>query len=279
MAERKKRSKGLSRALLAAALLLLALLFDSNCRIVTDVYTVPIDGLPEGFSGARILQISDVHGAKFGKENARLLAQAAALQPDYILLTGDLADREGQQAPIRTLVEGLVTIAPVYFVTGNHDWTCGWTEELLSLLEESGVTVLQNDWVTLTRGGDSLVLAGVDDPNGRADMMTPIELIDSIVDATGAPPTLLMNHRNNRLGMYDTLDIPLVFSGHAHGGLMRLPGLGGLFSREGLLPEHTEGLCQSGDTTMVVSRGLGNIRGTLRLFNNPQLICVELVAK
>jgi len=246
-------------------------------RIKTEQCSVLISGLPDGFSGTRILQLSDLHGASFGKDNFRLLQAAQEAAPDYIFLTGDLADAPGQETAIRGLIAGLTALAPVYFVSGNHDWTCGWTEELFSLLEDCGVTVLRNEWVTLTRNGDAIVLAGAEDPNGPADMMTPEALVTAIAEETGSPPTLLLNHRNDRLELYASMGVPVVFSGHAHGGVIRVPGLGGLFGHGGtLFPENEAGLCASGGTVMVVSRGLGNVPGTFRLGNPPQLLCVVL---
>ncbi len=266
--------------MLAAALLLSLLIFDGNTRIVTDTYTVSAPALPDGFDGMRILQLSDLHGAVFGRENEYLLHEIRAAEPEVIFLTGDLADSPGQKEDIRSLIPRLCAIAPVYFVTGNHDWTCGWTDELLAMLEGFGVTVLQNEWVTLYRKGDSLVLAGAEDPNGPADMMTPEELVNAIVRETGSPPAILLNHRNDRLELYASLGVPLVLSGHAHGGVIRLPGIGGLFGHSGtLLPENEAGLCLRGNTVMTVSRGIGNIRGTFRLFNNPQLLCLVLETK
>ena len=263
--------------MLAAALLIFLLIFDGNTRIVTETYTVSLPALPDGFDGMRILQLSDLHGAVFGRDHGYLLREIRAAEPEIILLTGDLTDSPGQKEDIRSLIPRLCDIAPVYFVTGNHDWTCGWTEELITMLESFGVTVLQNEWVTLSRKGDSLVLAGAEDPNGPADMMTPKELVDAIVRETGSPPAILLNHRNDRSELYASLGIPLVFSGHAHGGVIRIPGIGGLFGHGGaLFPQNEAGLCRSGETVMAVSRGLGNIRGTFRLFNNPQLLCLVL---
>ena len=241
---------------------------------------ISVADLPAGFSGVRILQLSDLHGAVFGKSNAALLMAVENSAPDYIFLTGDLTDSPEQKDVVKTLVPQLTGIAPVYFVSGNHDWTCGWTEELFTLLEESGVTVLRNEWVMLHRNGDSIVLAGAEDPNGPADMMTPEELVSAIREETGAPPTLMLNHRNDRLELYASLGVPVVFSGHAHGGVIRLPGIGGLFGHgDTFFPENEAGLCPMGGTVMVVSRGLGNIRGTFRFLNNPQLLCIELRAE
>ena len=247
---------------------------------MTEYCEISVPGLPEGFSGMRIAQISDLHGAVFGKDNAELLAAVENSAPDCIFLTGDLADSPKQKPVIAALIPRLTAIAPVFFVSGNHDWTCGWTEELFSLLEDSGVCVLRNEWVTLHRNGDSIVLAGAEDPNGPADMISPEELVSSVRESTGAPPTLMLNHRNDRLSLYADLGVPVVFSGHAHGGVIRLPGIGGLFGHGGtVFPENEDGLCRMGGTVMAVSRGLGNIRGTFRFFNPPQLFCIELSAK
>ena len=114
----------------------------------------------------------------------------AAQQPDLIAVTGDLVDRFKGPDPeyVDTLCRGLTAIAPTYFVTGNHEWAGGrragaarrsWTE--------LGVTVLSNDFVTLERNGDAIVLAGIDDPNGYADQKTPEELAAEVIGGLGRP--------------------------------------------------------------------------------------------
>ncbi len=253
------------------------ILYDSNTRLVTDEYELSYAALPADFDGFRIVQLSDVHTAVFGKDNQRLIAAVEKAAPDIIAVTGDLvnahADTDAELLIVRPLIEKLLTIAPVYYVTGNHEWDFDGRHALLELLESLGVTVLRNDYVLLTRGDASIVLAGVDDPNGPADMTTPEELLLEIREQTGDRFVALLAHRNNYLQRFAALDIDLVLCGHAHGGLIRLPFVGGLIGTElDLFPEYDEGLYEQSNTKMIVSRGLGGNAGHVpRFLNNPQI--------
>ena len=176
------------------------------------------------------------------------------------------------------MARGLAAIAPTYYVTGNHEWAVGGVPRLKGILTECGVTVLSNQYVTLERNGDSLVLAGVDDPNGYADQKTPEELAAEVYAACGDPFWILLAHRNNRFArQYSLLGADLVCSGHAHGGIVRLPGTDGLFSHDlDLFPSYTAGLYEENGSVLFVTRGLGNSGPSFRVFNRPEIAVLTL---
>ena len=169
---RKKRSPG-RRILLLLLLVLLAAGFFrwSNHSLQVERFTFTSPRLPQGFAGCTIVELSDLHGAQFGEGNQDLIDEIRELSPDYIFLTGDLLDRfrETPHSYAVDLGSALAAIAPTYFVTGNHEWALPHVPDLKEGLEAAGVTVLDNRFVTLERGGDSIILAGIDDPNGYAD--------------------------------------------------------------------------------------------------------------
>lgn len=257
---------------------LFALLFaDSAYRLVTTEYTVTSARLPAGFDGYRIVQLSDLHAAEFGQDNARLVEKVAAAQPDLIVLTGDFIEQKEQITVTDVLAQQLTALAPVYFVSGNHDWASRAIDELFDVLTDAGVVCLRNEAVTLERGGDTIVLAGVDDPNGRADMPTPDEVATAVQAEHPGAFTVLLGHRNYWVEEYPTLPVDVIFCGHAHGGVVRLPGIGGLIGTDRtLFPDYTEGMFASGQYQMIVSRGLGQIPQLPRLFNNPEIVCLTL---
>ena len=239
--------------------------------IQVTVTQVGVHGLPDGFEGLRIVQISDLHGHEYGQDSEALLALVAQQAPEFIVVTGDLIDQESHLAMVPALARGLAAIAPTYYVTGNHEWAVGGVPRLKGILTECGVTVLSNQYVTLERNGDSLVLAGVDEPNGYADQKT------------GDLCTILLAHRNDRFDQYAAAGYDLVISGHAHGGIVRLPFTDGLLGTDRkLFPTWTAGVYTLGDSTLFVSRGLGNntvpIHG-FRLFNRPDLAVLELTGE
>ena len=256
--------------------LLAALLVDSNCRLVVSEYTLSSAHLPESFDGLRIVQLSDVHGETFGKDNARLLEKVRACAPDIIALTGDLVDDDTDIDVVDTLLEGLTAIAPVYFVSGNHEWGGGDLAGLRDALAKHGVAYLQNEYVLLEREGENIVLAGVEDPNAWEDMLRPDKMVDIIREDRGEEFTILLGHRNYWVEEYPDLAVDFIFCGHAHGGIVRLPFLGGVLGTGfELFPDYVDGAFESGRYTMIVSRGLGDAP-IPRFLNNPEIVCVTL---
>ena len=226
---------------------------------------------------------SDLHGHEYGQDSRELLELVAQQEPDLIAITGDLVDRESQLAMVPALARGLAAIAPTYYVTGNHEWASTNVPRLKGTLAECGVTVLSNQFTVLERNGDSLVLAGVDDPNGYADQKTPEELYEEILQGEGEGCVVLLAHRNDRFDQYAAAGYDLVISGHGHGGIVRLPFTDGLLGTDRrLFPTWTAGVYTLGESTLFVSRGLGNntvpIPG-FRLFNRPDLAVLELTAR
>ena len=269
---RKKRHPIL-KTFLTLALLCSALLADSNLRVVTTEYTLRFPALPREFDGLRIAQLSDVHGAVYGRNNASLLERVREAEPDLIAVTGDLADDTTRLTDVDTLLEGLCAIAPVYYVSGNHEWTAGLIEALQAIFERHGVRYLRNEYVTLGRGGAELILAGVEDPNGWRDQPKP----DAVADGLPEGFRVLLGHRNYWIWNYPALPVDLILCGHAHGGVIRLPFLGGVLDHYGPpFPDYTDGVYRSGRYDMVVSRGLGNTGGVPRFLNNPELVIVTL---
>jgi len=271
----KKRKLLIILLLLLAALV--ALTLDSNTRIVVTQYTLSSEKLPESFDGFTVVQLSDIHGSEFGKENHRLIEKTAAAEPDIIAITGDMVDEETDAAVIDSLLGRLVDIAPVYYVSGNHEWGAGRMDEVRELLDRHGVQCLSNEYELISRGDDSIVLAGVEDPNGPYDMIKPTELVDIIEEDRGDGFRLLLGHRNYWVEKYPELEVDIILCGHAHGGIVRLPFTGGVLGAGfEFFPEHVDGAVDSGRYTMIVSRGLGNSIPVPRFLNNPEIVVLKL---
>ncbi|MDR1130975.1 MAG: metallophosphoesterase [Oscillospiraceae bacterium] len=260
------------------AVMLAALFIDSRFRLVSTEYTLSYAGLPESFDGFRIVQLSDFHMADFG---GRLIAGVKKQDPDIIALTGDFLNKDpfssasGQTERLRPFLEALREIAPCYFVSGNHDWASGEIGSLQQMLGEIRVRYLHNECVIIERGEARIILAGVEDPNGPADMIKPDALAEIINDNFPDSFTVMLAHRNDFPVKYPGLDIDLLLCGHGHGGLIRLPLLGGLFGTEhNLFPKYDAGLYDAGSYDMLVSRGLGGVLP--RFLNNPELVTVIL---
>ena len=221
--------------------------------------------------------ISDLHGKEFGENNQRLLDFVAGLEPDLIAITGDMIHDEAQLAMVPPVAEGLAAIAPTYYVTGNHEWAAGVVRELEPMLENCGVKVLSNEYVVLEQGGDRLALLGAEDSNGYADQKTVEELADQVRREQGDVYEVLLSHRNNHQEEYAAARVDLTLAGHAHGGLIRLPGTDGLIGpQREWMPDYTAGLYDLAYGQMAVSRGLGNQFPCFRLLNRPDVPLVVL---
>ena len=282
MAERSRKKRLRRRVWLLLFLALLAVGYGwwENTTLQVTEFDPAFTDLPAGFDGCRIVVLSDLHGARFGEQNEALFTAVAGEEPDYIFFLGDLEDRYRGSQPgyAAQVAEGLSAIAPTYYVTGNHEWAIGGVPALKEELAAHGVTVLSNQFVTLERNGDTVVLAGIDDPNGYADQKTPEELAAELYAAQGDPFWMLLAHRNDRFApQYSLLGADLVFSGHAHGGIIRPPFTDGLLSHDlKLFPSYTAGFYEENGSTLFVTRGLGNSGPSFRLFNRPEVAVVTL---
>ena len=250
-----------------------ALMYSWNFTLDVQEYELRFAHLPPSFDGYRIAVVSDLHAAEFGEENATLLEAVRDARPDIIALTGDITDDAKQVPAVLKTVQRLVQIAPVYYITGNHEWENGGVRELFAGLPEVGATVMRNDIIALERGGEAIYLVGLEDVNGPVDMEKPDSVfarLDAMAGEGAFNVTLV--HRNMYLSSLSSLGADLILCGHAHGGLIRLPWTDGLIDHSlRLFPTHTNGVYTEGTTSMLVSRGVGNHTGIPRVMNKPHI--------
>lgn len=277
---KKHRGRGCLTALIILALIAAAAAFlikDSRDDLEISRYEVKSQKLPESFDGFKIVQLSDLHGAEFGEDGMELVEKVKELEPDMIALTGDFVTDEGDLAAVEKLAARLVKLCPVYFVSGNHEFGSGLAVKVRNILERAGVKYLSNEYLTISRGEDGILLGGVEDPLAYADMLSPDELAQKMNDAAPDAFKILLGHRNYWMTEYPELPVDLIFCGHAHGGLIRIPGVGGLIGTDRrLFPDFDAGQFNNGRYTLIVSRGLGNSVPIPRIFNRPEIVCVEL---
>lgn len=277
---KKHRGRGCLTALIILALIAAAAAFlikDSREDLEISRYEVNSKKLPESFDGFKIVQLSDLHGAEFGEDGMELVEKVKELEPDIIALTGDFVTDEGDLAAVKKLAGRLTELCPVYFVSGNHEFGSGLAIKVRNILERAGVKYLSNEYLTINRGEDEILLGGVEDPLAYADMLSPDELAQKMNDAAPDAFKILLGHRNYWMTEYPELPVDLIFCGHAHGGLIRIPGVGGLIGTDRrLFPDFDAGEYNNGRYTLIVSRGLGNSVPIPRVFNRPEIVCVEL---
>lgn len=277
---------GLALAVLAA--LLLAGNAWANARVWNARVEIRDEKIPAAFDGFVLCQVSDVHNEARGEGNAALLRALREAAPDLICITGDFLDSRRTDLDFALELAGqLAEIAPAVYVTGNHEARLKDLSALEAGLAARGVQVLRDGWTPLARGGEEIALIGLDDPGFAAgEDWTLAEGLDqtqarlsALLAQAGDRFSLVLSHRPELLPAYAEAGADLVLSGHAHGGQVRLPGIGGLFAPgQGILPRLTSGVHARGETRLVVSRGLGNSAFPLRVFNPPEIVTVTLRA-
>lgn len=284
-------------------ILLLALaveLYVSNNVLTVSQYTVNADV----DSPIRIVHLTDLHNKQFGKDNKRLIEKIREQKPDYIFMTGDMISQHDKLDRLLSLIRNLSEIAPIYYSYGNHekDWERNYPKQSLrEQLEDAGAAVLDDEYLDLDFNGNPVRLAGLYGYYRRPVMTTSDEeekkqilqwcqeledtervkiLLCHIPtpwldwDYINGYPEDIQNSEN-----YDGNHIDLVFSGHYHGGQIRIPGIGGLFAPYvGWFPKYTKGLFIGKEASCVLSAGLGSYGWIPRAFNKPELCLVTICA-
>ncbi len=261
--------------LIILLLLLCLWIIWGNTAVAVTVYPIYTSELGDAFYGYRIAQVSDLHNAEFGKENQILLDLLRNMDPDIIVITGDLVDSKRTDISIAAkFLQQAGTIAPCYYVSGNHEAQLKSSEyqELNQALTLAGVTILHNKTILLSKDGHNIALTGMAEPG------IPPEGSESIP----TPPQwdayhILLAHHPERFTDYSQAGYDLIFSGHTHGGQIQIPVLGGIFAPgQGLFPRYDAGEFANDRTQMLVSRGLGNSLFPFRINNRPEIVLAEL---
>lgn len=267
-----------------------------NSTIKVTKYDVKNSKIPESFNNFKIVQISDTHNDYYGDKLIDLTNKVKKEKPDIIVITGDLVDAQRYNVE-NTLefIDAIKDIAPIYFVYGNHDIGIEGDSHYTRMvedLEDRGVIFLNIKKDTITIGEDSINIIGIQDPSvvyaierfaylesseekTRAMIEEVLEEIEDDDDFT-----LMLAHRPEYFEVYTDYNIDLVLTGHAHGGQFRIPFVGGLYApNQGLFPKYTSGVHSSNNTEMIISRGLGNSRFPIRIFNTPEIVSITLKSK
>ena len=267
---------------LLCALILYVVL--GNTSVGVSKFEVSSKDLPSEFDGFKIVQISDLHNAEFGKDNKRLLKKIKKCDPDIIALTGDLIDSRNTDLDVAiNFVKEAVKIAPCYYVTGNHEGRIDGYTEYESKLLSLGVIVLDNKSIVIENEGQTIELHGLHDLEslkGEKYGYRERGVLEKLLEENKHQEEgfdILLAHYPDFFDLYAKYGYDLVLSGHAHGGQFRLPFIGGLYAPgQGKLPKYDAGLFTEGNTTMVVSRGLGNSIFPFRINNTPEVVLVTL---
>lgn len=252
-----------------------------NSALIKSDYRISSGYLPHSFDGFVIAQVSDLHNCEFGKHNENLLNLLRDAKPDVIAITGDFVDsRRTNIAVSIDFVKQAVKIAPCYYVTGNHESRISQYPELKQALITAGVTVLDDQCQEIELAENKINIIGLNDPkfsDGDERKNTKAKLQSLVPDNDNF--TILLTHRPELFDLYVNAGIDLILAGHAHGGQIRLPALGGVIApNQGLFPKYDAGMFQEENSQMIVSRGLCDTVFPPRINNKPELVVISLTS-
>lgn len=252
-------------------------------------YEITSAKLPDVFRGFKILQIADLHDKKFGKNNQRLVAKIREVNPDIIVITGDLLNHGSKKCDILDFLQELSSY-PMYYISGNHELRLKHLseEKLMKILTKYQVQVLKDKTINLEKNNESIALTGIwlDKSfyyyKGKAKQQNLKRLPTNhpLKNLNVHQFNILLAHNPRYFKDYMEAGADLVFSGHVHGGMVRLPFIGGLLSPERqFFPKYDKGVYQQDNRFMVVSSGLGSGKKFPRYLNRPELTVVTLKKK
>lgn len=232
----------------------------------------------------RIVLIADLHSTIYGLNQSEVSQKIAKQKPDIIALSGDIADDTNPIDGTKQFLQAIKGIAPIYYVTGNHEFWSNNIQQIREVFKSYNVTILANNFEEININGVNLIIGGVDDPDvvlyEKSDMDWNKELIDSFSKLADKPQyKILLSHRPELVEIYEKTPFDLVLSGHAHGGQARIPFLlNGLYSpNQGWFPKHAGGLYRYKNLTHIVSRGLSYDRALPRIFDPPEIVVIDLL--
>lgn len=280
----------------------------NNC-IVTTRYIIQNNKINNDLNGYKIVQISDVHSIRNENKKEKIIEKVKKENPNIIFVTGDLVDTDYyseqnslyQQGKIKQIekltldfMKELVNIADVYFIYGNHELVLlddPVNNEFVVALNELGITILNNKLDTIQINNTTINLVGLQDPStlykdkkyayiGNNKEKTKAILDDLITnndEFNNGNFTILLAHRPEFFDLYSSYDIDIAFTGHTHGGLIRLPIIRGVYSRaEGIFPKYSVGSYNKENTTMIINSGIGYSEIPIRIFNPPEIVVTTL---
>lgn len=253
-----------------------------NTKLQVSNYKVINHNIPIDFDNYKIVQISDFHNTKYKNLTNELINEIEKQKPNIIVLTGDLIDSNKTDIDVAiNFIKNINNIAPIYFIFGNHEANIINFSKFKEQLEENKVIILDNKTEVLKINEAEMNLIGIDDPRmTHENFVLDSEIIKIELDSVKYNEnkyTILLSHRPELLDTYVEKELNLVLTGHAHGGQIRIPFIGGIIApNQGIFPKYTSGMFEEHKTTMIVSRGIGNSILPFRINNRPELVVITL---
>jgi predicted MPP superfamily phosphohydrolase len=263
------------------SILLLVNILTCN-SITTKTYSLKTNKFIEN-STLKIVLLADLHSTMHGRNQEILIEKIKEQNPDLILLAGDIVDDEAPVLGTELLLSGIHTLAPLYYVTGNHEYWSNNIQAIRAGLESYGVTILSDRYEKITINGNEVIIAGIEDPDKKIYEVPEYDQIESMKNAFTELDQIpaykiLVAHRPENIEYYKDYSFDLIVSGHTHGGQIRIPFvLNGLYApNQGFFPKYAGGLYNHGSLHHIISRGLSINPRLPRIGNRPELVVISI---
>lgn len=259
--------------------------------LVIDVtnYKIESPKIPKSFDGFKILHLSDLHNFSYGEDNKRILDKVDEIKPDIVVLTGDMVNSDSKNFnTFYKLAKNISSKYEVYYIMGNHEMKLPGNDQvkLKAHLKSLKINLLDNTQKILKKDNEYINIYGLEQPiytykNNLKKNKTENLTLEKMQQLLPLPDTnkfnILLSHSPFDFEIFSKWGADLVLSGHVHGGLIRLPFIGGVLSPErALFPKYSGGEYTLNNSKMILSRGLGNGTVNLRILNNPEICVIEL---
>ena len=270
---------------ISAFSLLMLIFLTTSCRTISTKTYKTETLLLEKQNTITIALISDLHSTIYGKDQIVLIDKIKDINPDFIILSGDIFDDVISMTGTQLLLRGIYDISPIYYVTGNHEYQSQNIQAIREELKSYGVIILSDNYAIAEISNDKIVIAGIEDPFKEFYETPGYNQNDSMESAFGELDEIplykiLIAHRPEFIELYKKYPFDLVLSGHTHGGQVRLPFLNGLYApNQGIFPKYGGGIYTHGNLTHIISRGLSVNPWLPRIFNPPELVIVIIESK
>lgn len=259
-------------------------------------YEISNEKIPEAFKNTRIIMLSDVHNTFYGVENERVLNTIREINPDFIILAGDIPVANTKHGKLNLKAAKFVTelseITDVYYGLGNHeermiekdllkdDWD-NYYKIISSYRGSHKIIFMNNNKLSVKKNRESINIYGLNlelkyYQRFSNCILNPEDITDKLGELNKDKYNILIAHNPDYFESYVGYGADLILSGHVHGGMVRLPLIGGVVSpKPRLFPHYDYGLYVKNNSTMILSNGLGSHSVKLRINNVPEMVVIE----
>lgn len=274
-------------SIIALFIVFIILVYISTNIIKVKRYTVNNSKLPKEFDGLKIVHISDVHSKIFGENNSGIVNRVLKINPDIVIMSGDIIDkREKDMEKFVSMYKTIYEKYPTYYSIGNHERNLGWKKykKYLKMLQSCGVHVIINGSEKLIKNDNHIAINALKFRENMQPKVLTKEKEEEFVsymrnklrNLNTNDFNILIAHDSENFKMYKKLGVDLVFSGHVHGGLIRLGKICLLSPRRTFFPKYSYGKTTEENTTIITSSGMGKATLPIRLFNRPEIVVATL---